>query len=80
MCHEKQEKLDHLLIQYAKTRVLWDMCFSLVGVFWVLPSIVGKKHKRIWIAALHYICRMVWKTMNRSTFGNDVLRIQTLKS
>ena len=37
LCHEKEETIDHLLLQCTKTRVLWELFFTLVGVSWVLP-------------------------------------------
>ena len=64
--HEKEETIDHLLHQCAKTRVLWELSFTLVGVSWVLPSsvketllswhdsFVGKKRKKVWKVAPLY--------------------------
>ena len=40
LCHEKEEIINHLLLHYTKTRVLWNLFFTLVGVSWVLPSSV----------------------------------------
>ena len=40
MCHKSEETIDHLLIHCAKTRVLWELLFSLVRVSRVLPSSV----------------------------------------
>ena len=57
LCHEKEEIIDHLLLHCTKTRVLWELFFTLIRVSWVLPSsvketllswhdsFVGKKHK-----------------------------------
>ena len=58
LCLSKVETVDHLL-HYAKTRVLWNLLFSLFGVSWILSclmeetllrwhgSFVGKARKRL---------------------------------
>ena len=91
MCLEKEETIDRLLLHCSKTRVLWDLLFTLFGVSWVLPSsvretllswhgsFVGKKCKKVWRAASLYIFWTVWKTGNRLAFKDDVLSIQRLK-
>ena len=76
---EKEETIDHLLLHCSKTRVLWELLFSLFGVSWVMPcsvretllswqtSSVGKKHRK------------VWKARNRLAFKDDDISIQWLK-
>ena len=71
MCLENEETIDHLLLHCSKTRALWELLFTLVGVSWVLPSsvretllschgsFVGKKRKKVWRAAPLHIFWMV---------------------
>ena len=40
MCLQNEETIDHLLFHCSKTRVLWELLFTLFGVSWVLPSLV----------------------------------------
>ena len=92
MCWKDEETIDHLLIHCVKTRVLWELIFTLFGVSCVLPSsvrqtllgwhgsFVGKKRKKVWRATLLCILWMVWKARIRMTFDDDMLLIQRLKS
>ena len=91
MCLEKEETINHLLLHCSRTRVLWDLLFTLFGVSWVLPSSVretllsqngfflGKKCKKAWRVAPLHIFQTVWKARNRLTFKDDMLSIQRLK-
>ena len=91
MCMEKEETIDHLLLHCSKTRVLWELLFSLFGVSWVMPcsvretllswqtSSVGKKHRKVWRAAPLHIFWTVWKARNRLAFKDDDISIQWLK-
>ena len=61
MCEEEEETIDHLLIHYKCTKMLWDLFLSIVGISWVFPqsvlhtllawqgAVVGKKI--FWLAA-----------------------------
>ena len=91
MCLEKEENINHLLLHCSRTRVLWDLLFSLFRVSWVLPSSVretllswngfflGKKHKKAWRATPLHIFWTVWKARNRLAFKDDSLSIRRLK-
>ncbi|KAL6322502.1 hypothetical protein AAG906_009802 [Vitis piasezkii] len=58
LCLSEEETVDHLLLHYVKTRVLWNLLFSLFGVSWTLSctvkatllgwngGFVGKRRKR----------------------------------
>ncbi|RVW89825.1 hypothetical protein CK203_034486 [Vitis vinifera] len=90
MCMEKEETIDHLLLHCSKTRVLWELLFSLFGVSWVMPcsvretllswqtSSVGKNTGKCGGGALH-IFWTVWKARNRLAFKDDDISIQRLK-
>ena len=91
MCLENKETIDHLLLHCSKTRTLWELLFTLVGVSWVMPSSVretllswhgsflGKKRRKVWSAAPLHIFWTVWKTRNRLAFKDNELSIQRLK-
>ena len=40
LCLSEVETVDHLLLHCAKTRVLWNLLFSLFGVSWILSCSV----------------------------------------
>ena len=91
LCCAADETIDHLLIHCTKSKVLWDLLFTLFSVQWVLPlsvkevllgwhdSFVGKKRRKVWRAAPLCLFWMVWKERNRITFDNDDFSIQRLK-
>lgn len=83
--HLREEMTDHLLLFHCtKTRVLWDLLFSLFGVFWVLPmsvkdtllgwkgSFLDKDTRRIWKAGSLCIFWTVWKARNDIVFRDEV--------
>ena len=82
-----EEFYDFSVVFISKTRVLWELLFTLFGVSWVLPSsvrktllswhgsFVGKKRRKVWRAAPLYIFWTVWKARNRLAFKDDVLSI-----
>ena len=64
LCQEAEELVDHLLLHCSKTRVLWELLFSLFGVNWIISgsvrdmllgwkgTFVGKRKKKVWQALL----------------------------
>ncbi|RVW62551.1 putative ribonuclease H protein [Vitis vinifera] len=91
LCLENEETIEHLLLHCSRTRVLWDLLFTILGVSWVLPcsvketllswhgSFVGKKRKKMWRAAPLHIFWTVWKARNCLAFKDDMVSIQRLK-
>ena len=63
LCEESKETIDHLLIHCKSAKMLWNLFLSIVGTSQVFPhsvlhtlvawqgAVVGKKRKKIWIAA-----------------------------
>ena len=91
LCQEAEELVDHLLLHCSKTRVLWELLFSLFGVNWIISgsvrdmllgwkgTFVGKRRKKVWQTAPSCLFWIVWKARNRIVFKEDVLSIQKLK-
>ena len=60
LCLSEEETVDHLLLHCIKTRVLWNLLFSLFGISWTLScsvkatllgwngGFVGKRCKKAW--------------------------------
>ena len=60
LCQFELETVDHLLLHCVKTRVLWNLLFSLFGMSWTLSctvketllgwngEFVGKGRKKAW--------------------------------
>ena len=76
--------MDHLLLHCSKTRVLWELLFSLFDANWIMSgsmrdmllgwkgTFVGKKRKKVWQAA-PCLFWTTWKARNRIVFKEDVL-------
>ena len=91
LCLSEEETVDHLLLHCVKTRVLWNLLFSLFGISWTLSCtvkatllgwnevFVGKRRKRAWKMAPLCIFWSIWKERNRLAFGNEELSLQRLK-
>ena len=82
-CLSEVEMVDHLLLLHcARSRVFWDLLFSLFGVSWILScsvketllgshgSFVGKSRKKAWQATPLCIFWTMWKEKNLIVFDN----------
>ena len=91
LCLSEVETMDHLLLHCVKTRVLWNLVFSLFGMAWVLScsvketllgwhgAFVGKTCKKDWQMAPLCIFWSVWKERNLLAFGNEEFSLHRLK-
>ena len=92
MCEEEEETIDHLLIHCKIAKLLWDLILSIVGISWVFPNsvlhtllawqgaAVGKKRKKIWLAAPLCLFWNLWRARNCLVFENEVPSAQILKA
>ena len=42
LCKEKEETSDHLILFCKKATMLWSLIFSILGVQWVLHSLIKR--------------------------------------
>ena len=92
MCKEEEETIDHLLIHCKLAKTLWNLFLSIVGISWVFPqsvlnnllawqgATVGKKRKRIWLAAPLCLFWNIWGARNRLVFENEAPTAQRIKA
>ena len=92
LCLFEAKTVDHLLLHYAKTWVLWSFLFSLFSVSWILSCLVkktllgwhelfvGKARKKAWQVAPLCIFWTMWKERNLIAFDNEELSFQILKN
>ena len=92
LCEEDEETIDHLLIHCKSAKMLWNLFLSIVGTSWVFPRLVlhtllawqgaavGKKRKKIWMAARLCLFWTLWRTRNRLVFENEVTFAQRIKA
>ena len=72
--------------------MLWDLILVIVGVSWVFPfsikeallslhdSIVGKRRKKVWMAAPLCLFWRIWCERNRIVFNDEALSVHRMKS
>ena len=92
MCEEEEETIDHLLIHCKIAKMLWDLFLLIVGISWVFPhsvlhtllawqgAAVGKKLKKIWLAAPLCLFWNIWRARNKLVFDNEVPSAQRIKA
>ena len=92
MCEEEEETIDHLLIHCKIAKMLWDLLLSIVGISWVFSNtvlhtliawqgaVVGKKRKKIWLAAPLCLFWNLWRARNRLVFENEAPSVQRIKA
>ena len=60
LCEEEEETIDHLLMHCSRAKMLWNLFLAIMDYNWVFPltvrqsqqsASVGKKRKRVWLAA-----------------------------
>ena len=92
LCEENEETIDHLLIHCSRAKMLWDLLLAITEVNWVFPRTVrqlliawqsvsvGKKRKRVWLAAPLCLFWTLWLERNRVVFENEVTSANRMKS
>ena len=80
LCEEEEESIDHLLIHCPRAEMLWEIFLAIIGSSWVFPRTirqtlhawqsanVGRKRKRIWMAAPLCLFWTLWQVRNRVAF------------
>ena len=92
LCEENEETIDHLLIHCSRAKILWDILLAITDFNWVFPRLVrqlllawqsvsvGKKRKRVWMAAPLCIFWTLWLERNKVVFENEVPSAHRMKS
>ena len=92
LCEENEETVDHLLIHCSRAKMLWDLFFAITDYNWVFPlkvhklliawqsARVGRKRKRVWLAAPLCLFWTLWKERNRVAFENEAPSAHRMKS
>ena len=92
LCEEHEETIDHLLIHCSRAKMLWDLLLAITEANWVFPSTVrqlllawqsasvGKKRKRVWMAAPLCFFWTLWMERNRVVFENETPSVHRMKS
>lgn len=91
MCQESEESIDHLILHCERTRVIWNLLFTIFKVRWVLLETVSdtlaawhgrtiwKSRKKVWRMAPLYLFWVTWNQRNNMVFENGGNAIQQWK-
>ena len=91
LCEEDEEDINHLLLHCKKAKMLWDLVLTIVGTSWVFPNSViqmllswqgapvGKKRKKIWMAAPVCLFWTIWHKRNLLVFEDKATSDQRTK-
>jgi hypothetical protein len=91
MCKEAGESSDHLFLHFHTARELWELVFSMFGVWWVMPRHVvgllacwtGRNHRcrsaTIWGLIPQCLMWVIWRERNARSFEDLEKTIQELK-
>ena len=78
--------------EYSRAKMLWDLLLAIADSNWVFPltvrqflfawqsANVGRKRKRVWMAAPLYLFWTLWKERNRAAFENEAPSTHRMKS
>ena len=90
---EEEETIDHLLIHCSRAKMLWNLFLAIMDYNWVFfpltahqsllawqSASVGKKRKRVWLAAPLCLFWTLWNERNRAAFENETPSAHRMKS
>ena len=92
LCEDEEETIDHLLIHCSRAKMLWNLFWAIMDYNWVFhlmvcqfllawqSASVGKKRKRVWLAAPLCLFWMLWNERNMTAFENETPSALKMKS
>ena len=66
LCKVELETIDHIFLHCDKARLLWQLVFSIFGVWWVIFETIGERCIKAWTAAPTCVFWTLWKERNKS--------------
>ena len=92
LCEDDEETIDYLLIHCSRAKMLLNLFLAITDYNWVFPLMVcqfllawqsasvGKKRKRVWLAAPLCLFWTLWNERNRADFENETPSVHRIKS